>query len=1226
MVTPNAPTDVSSTNGKPVKCRTRLVADNPSDEDSFGPHQKIADAIYDLIQDEPGGVAIGIEGDWGAGKSTVVRLLEAKLAKNGSQRQTLITFNAWAHEGDPLRRTFLESLIQHLMIKKSWVDEKKWKEQLEFIGRKKEQKTTINKPHLTPLGKIMGFSLILIPLGTTLLGTALRQEPRLSLHPEFHLTIYFVFGLLFTLGPFWLYLFFKLAPLRLRDWFVPKKNLEDDKGNFPIEHLLLNRTIVTDESTTTTKTPDPTAIEFEEKFTTLMSEALANDSVMESHQRRIVLVLDNLDRVAVSDALSIWSTLQTFLKQRQIDDSKWSERVWIIVPYDRNGLSLLWKNDSAGAGETAASFMDKSFQVRFEVPEPVRSEWRSFLDAKLKQALPDHAKNKSELHTVYRVMAIYLARQNRIPTIRELKLFVNQIGSIHRQWCPTIPLTHIAYFVMLRRPTPISVEGENIAEALLNGRITYLTQAGAPDTRSFPEEDILELLDETPEVIRDNLAALSFNVSVDVARQLLLKDPILNMLNLEGIDNLETGNEAREKSLQELRDKEKFRGFWEVLESIINDEWTKGEGDKVARAAYALKESGVIEGATADLAPSVVRALKNTASKVNKWPPLNPIKSAGIGALFSLVNDATYTGFILPKVMKQLVDSQADPPTLTVKSWVSELRSIQSTLDSLNQGDAFKKGIFDVLGAGIRQKEFLSNQSHITHLEALTEFSVSDRVAKSILDELIRKGDLQRQLESQPPREPNNIAWTLFAILRNDPEQLAQLPVGKGWPDNPWIDSSIAPELVQLILRFDEFNSLIKLLQSNKEFKGLVNAVLRGLPLNEITGEGIPTKLKIDAEFVIDNWMLFETDWLARNVDSNDSARGSNFLVERTDLLDGIAKLEFKQERLPIYHKLYEWGGKNARLSSIISEKLELVTPEVWRDQLLTNGPLLSVGLSTLTTEDDVPISSGPNLRIGMLDYAREVAQGHVPSILPNVYSRILGRKTATRLAFRNDLVQVMLNSGAATAPEFYNLFAQDLYDTSALAESSERAMSFFKDLLSARNARGLEWLSGIADFTWLNSTQLNDLTSEVLTAISTVKDDAAFPFLISLADKLNVNDFGDTQVRSMVVDDVDRKAAQYQLIVRRFMSLPNVDALRILTRAKDSSNYYTLESFIDPPADLDKIEEQFQPIKLDLAKLRDSKLDDEANEQLLRRFEQVLQTLINELVTLSMRVEPPKS
>lgn len=60
-------------------CPTILLDDVPATEDAFGPHKRIADAIVSLVTSEPGGRAIGVEGGWGSGKSTVVAFVRNAL-------------------------------------------------------------------------------------------------------------------------------------------------------------------------------------------------------------------------------------------------------------------------------------------------------------------------------------------------------------------------------------------------------------------------------------------------------------------------------------------------------------------------------------------------------------------------------------------------------------------------------------------------------------------------------------------------------------------------------------------------------------------------------------------------------------------------------------------------------------------------------------------------------------------------------------------------------------------------------------------------------------------------------------------------------------------------------------------------------------------------------------------------------------------------------------------
>jgi KAP family P-loop domain len=132
----------------------------------------VADAIVDLIRTETGGKSIGLEGTYGSGKTTVVNLIRTELLID--ENYVLIPFDAWAHEGDPLRRTFLETLIRGIN-EKTWIDEDKWKKQLDLIAQRREEKTTKTVPQLKPIAKVIGVSLFLIPFGISFLNAAARE-------------------------------------------------------------------------------------------------------------------------------------------------------------------------------------------------------------------------------------------------------------------------------------------------------------------------------------------------------------------------------------------------------------------------------------------------------------------------------------------------------------------------------------------------------------------------------------------------------------------------------------------------------------------------------------------------------------------------------------------------------------------------------------------------------------------------------------------------------------------------------------------------------------------------------------------------------------------------------------------------------------------------------------------------------------------------------------------
>ncbi len=87
-----------------------VLPDCPAGQDDHGAHTNIAKRILKLVHTPNiAGVNIGLEGLWGAGKSTVVRLLKNEIKKDSGI--FYFYFDAWVHEKELLRRVFLEKLI-----------------------------------------------------------------------------------------------------------------------------------------------------------------------------------------------------------------------------------------------------------------------------------------------------------------------------------------------------------------------------------------------------------------------------------------------------------------------------------------------------------------------------------------------------------------------------------------------------------------------------------------------------------------------------------------------------------------------------------------------------------------------------------------------------------------------------------------------------------------------------------------------------------------------------------------------------------------------------------------------------------------------------------------------------------------------------------------------------------------------------------------------------------
>lgn len=589
-------------------CKTILLDDDPAQKDDFGSHQRIANAIADLLESEHGGRVIALEGVWGSGKSTVVNLVRSELEKDNQYQ--VVSFDAWAHEGDPLRRTFLESVASALN-KNKWLSLESYKEKLDKITNRHIRTKTRSYSSPTLLGGVFAITLFFIPVGGVLFSASLRSNSS-SLFGSLPLQI--IFGLL-TISPM-LILFVNLVlsaikrvfskrPFSSRDWEFISKDTKRETETESIE------------------TPDPTSIEFENIFTEIMREALPREG-----DRKLLIVLDNLDRVDSAYALKIWSTLQTYLQERNASKEIWFRKVWVLVPYDPVSIRKLWdraSNTNSSTIETQKnpgsytrimptnSFLDKTFQIKFQVPTPVLSDWKHYLYNLLEKALPQH--NEVDRHSIYRVYDEYLREGTKLPCPRDLKLYVNQIGAIHRQWLHEFPIDHVAYYV-LHCQYP-----QSFISCLRDGAI--------------PKERDKRYLMPNP---KRSLAGLSFNVPERKGMELLLAEPIYGALS-----------QANHESLIELADQNQ-EGFWAILENVLLNRISDTEPSLTSSIAIALSNSQLLNNNFSQEAQSIKTLLKKIGASTKDWSPLDESIANGVDAMFRLVQDNSFAKKIVDNI------------------------------------------------------------------------------------------------------------------------------------------------------------------------------------------------------------------------------------------------------------------------------------------------------------------------------------------------------------------------------------------------------------------------------------------------------------------------------------------------------------------------------------------------------------------------------------------------
>ncbi len=583
------------------RCLTRLLSDTPAETDAFGSHEKVARSIAEVVDTECGGKAIGLEGGWGSGKSTIVKLTAQELSETAEGAHKTVVFDMWSHQDDPLRRTFLESLISHLQ-EFEWVCKNKWDQRIAELAKRRREETTRMVPRLTPPGVGFALSLLAIPIGAALIGAGLSllgfKDASAALG-----RVLLPVGIAIALAPA-IYYGVLLVGFKARRGLHKGERSAGDGGLSELPALVTGQAS-TESRTVVTQTPDHTSVEFESMFRDLLDEALAEKD------RKLLIVVDNLDRVEPTDALSIWATLQTFLSHRDHQRPAWVDRLWVLIPYDDNAILRLWDRSGsvplkATKSPLATSFLDKTFQLRFRAPPLLLSSWREFRLEALRQALPDH--QEPEFHGVCMAFAADGGLEAFAPTPRSLKIFVNQIGSLHREWQDEFPLSHLACYVLFQKKC------DDVQGALVSN-----------DEYEFLRQNI-------GQEWRGTIAALHFGKPVEEARQLLLRGPIQTALA--------SGDGGTLSDLASTH----HSGFWYVLEGAIPggaEDWNSLRPPVLARAATALANSQILNDANRQ--PQVANLLstvRTAAVEVRAWAPFDATVATGIVAIGQLVGDS----------------------------------------------------------------------------------------------------------------------------------------------------------------------------------------------------------------------------------------------------------------------------------------------------------------------------------------------------------------------------------------------------------------------------------------------------------------------------------------------------------------------------------------------------------------------------------------------------------
>ena len=127
--------------------------------------------------------------------------------------------------------------------------------------------------------------------------------------------------------------------------------------------------------------------------------------------QRIVIVIDDLDRLQKDEILVLFRTI------RLIGDFP---NVVYLVGYSHDYVRSILEENKNTTNEQA-SFMEKIFQLEFELPEPLVSDLKNILSSNMEEFIPQG--NSGFQEGIIEVILKY----DILPTLRDIKRFFNQI-------------------------------------------------------------------------------------------------------------------------------------------------------------------------------------------------------------------------------------------------------------------------------------------------------------------------------------------------------------------------------------------------------------------------------------------------------------------------------------------------------------------------------------------------------------------------------------------------------------------------------------------------------------------------------------------------------------------------------------------------------------------------------------------------------------------------------
>lgn len=472
----------------------KFISNKPLGTDLFEgkSQEKTAEKISDLLLQSDYCKVIGIDGAWGSGKSNLIALLKKKLEEKNF---TFFIYDTWGYQEDLQRRSILEALTAFLTVEEKILEKKKWKTKLHNLLAKRRETVTETVPRLSAGLIISVLAVIFTPI------LKIVTEDLNNCTQSLIVSIPLIILVL-------VYIVYWIKEKSMKKALSKAFSIYQDKQ---IENTTKE----------TISESEPTVREFR-SWMQEISDDLGD--------KKLVIVFDNMDRLPTDKVQQLWSSIHLFFAETRY------KNITVIIPFDRQHIINAFKTEDTADPDNGKQvcygndFIDKTFNVVYRVSPPILSDWRSFLQEKIKEAFGEEY-DRGECDSVLQIYG--LLAQDITP--RKIIAFVNELASI-RHLQNDIPPRYIALFVLEKR----SILENPIAE------ITSPTYLGAADFLFRNDDDL-------PRYI----GSLVYQIEPKTALQVIYTERLKQALDRNDFDTVETINRSK--------------SFDDILTSILPD-------------------------------------------------------------------------------------------------------------------------------------------------------------------------------------------------------------------------------------------------------------------------------------------------------------------------------------------------------------------------------------------------------------------------------------------------------------------------------------------------------------------------------------------------------------------------------------------------------------------------------------------------------------------------------